>query len=268
MTRKGYNARAAIPPELRAALDAGLEEPLTLAEWLAVDAGKLLAAVLPAAGLAEHSEALGDLARRAAEAGVMRRQRAIAAALLECVRAAAAPQACYEYFAAHRSGVVREWAALMWSADPGYDLATRLAAARRFAADASMNVREIAWSSFRPYLAEALDEALVLLVPWARDPDPNLRRCAIEATRPRGVWCAHIERLKRQPEIALPLLEAVRADDSRYVQLSLANWLNDASKHRPDWVRGLTERWLAESPPAATRWIVNHARRTLRKNGA
>ena len=268
MKRKTYNARAAIPADLQAALDAGREEPLTLAEWLAVDCRRLLAAALPGAGLG-HATAELVAVIEAAE-GVMARQRAIGAALLPLIRAASEPQACYEYFAAHPSGVVREWAALCWTADPGYELATRLAGARRFAADPSMGVREIAWSSFRPWLADDLGTAVALLAPWTHDSDANIRRCAIEAMRPRGVWCTHIEALKRDPQVALPLLEAVRADDSRYVQLSVANWLNDASKSRPDWVRDTTTRWLAESPaesPAkSTRWIVHHALRTLRKN--
>lgn len=261
--RKTYNARAAIPADLQAALDTGREEPLTLAEWLAVDCRKLLAATLPGAGLGHAVDEL--LAVVEAAEGVMARQRAIGAALLPLIRGAAEPQACYEFFASHPSGVVREWAALTWAADPGYDLATRLAGARRFAADPSMNVREIAWSSFRPWLAENLDGAVALLAPWTRDTDANIRRCAIEATRPRGVWCAHIEALKQRPQIALPLLEAVRADSSRYVQLSVANWLNDASKSQADWVREITARWLAESPVDTTRRIVHHALRTLRK---
>ncbi|HEY5762456.1 MAG TPA: DNA alkylation repair protein [Rhodocyclaceae bacterium] len=265
MKRKTYNARAAIPADLQAALDSGREEPLTLAEWLAVDYRKLLAAALPGAGLGQAVDQLIAVADSAD--GVMARQRAIGAALLPLIRAAAEPQSCYECVAAHASGVVREWAALCWTADPGYDLATRLTGARRFAADPSMNVREIAWSSFRPWLAEDLDNAVALLAPWTRDADPNIRRCAIEATRPRGVWCVHIDALKQTPQLALPLLEAVRSDTSRYVQLSVANWLNDVSKHQPDWVRQTTARWLAESPTSETRWIVHHALRTLRKQG-
>ncbi len=98
-----------------------------------------------------------------------------------------------------------------------------------------------------------------------RDPDPNIRRCATEATRPRGVWSAHIEALKQSPELGLGILEPVRSDPSRYVQRSVANWLNDASKSRPDWVREVCQRWTEESPTTETAWTVNHALRTLRK---
>jgi 3-methyladenine DNA glycosylase AlkC len=265
LARKGFGSRAAIPPDVLARLNAGSEEPQTLAEWLAVDVRRLLAVVLPTLGIAER---LPDILQKIADpaaAGVMARQKALGAAFFEIITAHPAGPAIYEGLATYRSGIVREWAALVWTANPSLDIAERLAGARRFAADPSMNVREIAWSSYRPYIAAELDRTLALLTDWVRDEDANVRRCAIESTRPRGVWCAHLNALKDEPSKALPLLEAVRADESRYVQLSLANWLNDASKHQPDWVRGLAERWLAESPSSPTRWIVNHALRTLRK---
>jgi 3-methyladenine DNA glycosylase AlkC len=111
----------------------------------------------------------------------------------------------------------------------------------------------------------SLDEAVMLLQPWVLDADPNIRRFASELTRPRGVWCAQIEALKAEPWRALPLIEPLRADTSRYVQNSVANWLNDASKSQPEWVDGLCERWLAESETAETRYIAKRAMRTLSK---
>jgi 3-methyladenine DNA glycosylase AlkC len=171
----------------------------------------------------------------------------------------------YERLATHTSDTVRGWAAHIITADASMPLDRRLGMTRRFAADSNMAVREFAWMSFRPYVARDLPEALSLLQEWVTDPDPNIRRCAVEGTRPRGVWTNHIPDLKENPEPAEPLLEAVNADPSRYVQNAVANWLNDASKTRPDWVTDLCVRWKAESPVKETQYIVKRALRTLKK---
>jgi 3-methyladenine DNA glycosylase AlkC len=173
--------------------------------------------------------------------------------------------AAFERLASHTADMARAWAAYALEADPLLELEDRLRSARRFAADSSPAVRECAWDAIRAHVTKDLRRGLRRLRAWVRDPDPNVRRTAIEATRPRGVWCAHIEALKSDPSPGLVLLEEVRADPSDYVRRSVANWLNDASKSRPDWVREVCRRWLRESPAEETAKIVNHALRTVRK---
>ena len=258
--RKGASRIADIPPVVLDGLNRGELETITLVEWLAIDMPTLLRHALADVG-ADAPRALVRAEAVRGE-GVTRRLRAIAAALQDEV-----PDA-FEAFASHRSDMVRAWAAFMLAADTTIELDERLERARRFAADASVAVRECAWDSFRPYLAAELGRGLELLRPWVNDHDENIRRCAVEGTRPRGVWTAHIEKLKREPERALPLLEPVRSDPSRYVQRAVANWLNDASKSRPDWTEATCARWLDESPTPETAWIVNSALRTLRKKDA
>ena len=258
--RKGAARIADIPPDVLAALNRGELETVTLVEWLAIDMPTLLRHALTDARMS--APAALERAEQLRQEGVTRRLKGIGEALHEEV-----PEA-FEAFAAHRSDMVRAWAAFMLTADGSLDLAERLERTRPFAADRSIAVRECAWDSFRPYVAAELERALELLVPWVHDSDANIRRCAVEGTRPRGVWTSHIDRLKREPEIGLPLLEPVRSDPSRYVQRAVANWLNDASKSRPDWVEAVSARWLAESPTPETAWIVNHAGRTLRKRAA
>jgi 3-methyladenine DNA glycosylase AlkC len=139
----------------------------------------------------------------------------------------------------------------------------KLAAVRRFAVDPHFAVREIAWMAVRDEVAADVDGAVRLLAPWALDADANVRRFASEATRPRGVWCAQIEPLKREPWRAASLLEPLKSDPSRYVQNSVANWLNDASKTQPRWVEETCARWARESRTAATAYITRRARRSL-----
>ena len=260
--RKGASRIADIPPETLAALNAGRLETVTLVEWLAIDQPTLLRHALEDVGAEPGvTRALVERAEQLSGEGVTRRLKGIGAALQELAPSLGTA------LAEHRSDMVRAWAAYMLTADAGLDLAERLERARRFAADRTIAVRECAWDSFRPYVAAELDLGLSLLRDWVEDSDPNVRRCAVEGTRPRGVWTPHIEALKADPERGLPLLEPVRSDASRYVQRAVANWLNDASKSRPDWVVGVTDRWLAESPTPETRLIVASSLRTLRKAG-
>jgi 3-methyladenine DNA glycosylase AlkC len=144
-------------------------------------------------------------------------------------------------------------------------LAERLRLGRRFAVDPHMGVRELAWISLRPHLAKELELGLRLLEPWVHDTDANARRFASEITRPRGVWCQHIQRLKDEPCLGEPILEPLNSDPSRYVQNSVANWINDASKSQPGWAKGVCRRWAKLSKTPQTTYIVKRALRTLSK---
>lgn len=60
----------------------------------------------------------------------------------------------------------------------------------------------------------------------------------------------------------LPILDALYRDSSVYVQDSVANYLNDAAKDQPQWVRDLCAQWLAQSPESAA--VQRLCRRALR----
>lgn len=263
--RIGYSRMADIPPAFLKKLNSGEVETITLVEWLAIDIRRLARAMATQVGMEKQEEELGRRADALAVFGVEQRTRGMGAALFEVANGRRDREKLFERVAAHPSDMVRSWAAYWLGADRSLPLKERLERTKRFAADPAMSVRECAWSSYREYLAADLDRGFKLLRPWVRHAHEGVRRCAIESTRPRGVWTRHITALKDDPARALPLLEAVRSDSSRYVQRAVANWLNDASKSKPAWVRKLCTRWKKESPTPETAWIINHALRTLRK---
>ena len=260
--RKGAARIALIPPEVLEALNDGLVPTVNLNEFLALDLGRLTRNVARQIGLEPQAERIADTLAMLAAFAPVKRHLHVSRALYDLAEPRADRDAIAHALASHPSDVARSWAA-RWIMFSGMALADKLQRVRRFAADPHFGVREIAWMAVRDEVAGAVDEAVGLLEPWAHDRDENIRRFASEGTRPRGVWCAPIEALKAQPWRALPLLEPLKADPSRYVQNSVANWLNDASKTQPEWVDELCRRWLAESRAPATGYIVRRARRTL-----
>jgi 3-methyladenine DNA glycosylase AlkC len=277
---------ADVSPEHRNQLSSGAVASHTLVEILVVDFAQLLAAVVPgitgeavaqmrvAQGTDRHAVArnamLASLAsvraspakawKPGAKMGVTHRM-ALGGALL----AAHAPKKLAS-LSKHTSDTVRGWAAYAIARGDGApdSLAKKIAAIKPFAADDHMGVREWAWMSVRPFIEDEPAAAIALLTPWATNRDENLRRFASEATRPRGVWCNHIEEIKDNPQMGMPILEPLRADNSLYVRNSVANWLNDASKSDPEFVEQTVARWLKESDCKQTQAICTRATRTLR----
>ena len=146
--------------------------------------------------------------------------------------------------------------------DAGPDLEARLRLIRPLADDAHFGVREWVWMALRPGLAAELRRSVALLTPWTKELSERLRRFASESLCPRGVWCAHIAELKADPDRFASCWRAARRS-SVYVQDSVANWLNDASKDQPDCVRGVCARWQADAPAEATLRICRRALRTV-----
>ncbi|MCO1337387.1 hypothetical protein BJH93_00510 [Kocuria polaris] len=115
----------------------------------------------------------------------------------------------------------------------------------------------------RPRLVTDLNDSIALLAAWTDEAAANLRRFASEALRPRGVWASRIPALKNDPSLGERLLEPLGADPSRVLD-SLANWINNAAKTRPEWARALCDRWQIQGPTPTTVRITARALRSLR----
>lgn len=165
----------------------------------------------------------------------------------------------------HVSDTVRCWATYTIGRDTTLSIQQKLSQIQKLAADKHFGVREIAWMAVRLDIIDNLTESISILKNWTLSDNEYIRRFATESTRPRGVWCAHIESLKQNPLLAIDLLEPLKSDSSKYVRDSVGNWLNDASKTCPDFVIDLCNRWEEESPTKETAYIIKKALRTIKK---
>lgn len=260
--RKGYVRLCDIPPDLIALLNHGEMETATLTEQAAMDFAALLGSLEGwsgnAAGLAQEAARQGfsghGLVKRMALAGRMVGR-----------HGAFDDGEALRQLIVHPTDTVRGFACFAIALHPGLAFADKFMAMRPLAADRHFGVREWAWLALRPAVVAAPFEAIARLHGWVFEPDANLRRFAIEITRPRGVWAKHIALLQAEPWHGLPLLEPCCRDESRYVQDSVANWLNDAAKSRPEWVRDVCRGWLRDDPDnsAASGYILKRAQRNL-----
>ncbi|MEM8834946.1 MAG: DNA alkylation repair protein [Planctomycetota bacterium] len=242
-----------VPSAVVRGLNAGTRESANLAEGLAVDFRSLMGTAFPEVDRVQH-------ARVAPEIAFTKRMADAAEVLIESL----GPGEAFARCRAHGSDTVRGWAAYVLGRTPRLSLKTRLTRVRPLADDHHFGVREWAWLGIRAHIVADPIGAIDLLEPWVTHRSSSVRRFAIEATRPRGVWSAHIEALKEDPSVAIALLEPCRADAARYVQDSVANWLNDASKSQPDWVREVCARWSRESNSECTDRICRRALRSVR----
>lgn len=242
-----------IAPAVLADLNAGTREADNLAESLAVDFAALMGVACPGV----PADTLGRLT--VGKPSITERMRIAGELLLEHIGVEN-----LDAVLTHESDTVRGWAAYVVGLAEGLSLAERLALVRPLAKDDHFGVREWAWMGVRPHVAADIERAIKLLEPWVFEESPFLRRFATEATRPRGVWCAHIEALKANPRLGLPLLKPLRADPAKYVQDSVSNWLNDAAKSQPDWVRDLVDGWAIGCDDPNTLRICRRAVRSVR----
>ena len=244
-TRKGARTVATVDPDILVQLEAGMIETANLTEELAINMAHLLRTVAPQVPLDALDLSLGVVQRMAQAGGLLRTH----------VGSDAMPA-----LAKHPSDTVRGWAAFAVGQEGDRPPLERVDAIRPFAADPHFGVREWAWMAVRAIIVDDPIGVIARLTPWTQDSDPNIRRFASEATRPRGVWAASIGLLRKEPQHALPILEALRHDSERYVEDSVANWLNDAAKDQPEWVARLLDTWAKDGVAAR---LITRAGRSL-----
>jgi 3-methyladenine DNA glycosylase AlkC len=259
--RRGARRIKDVPPDVLISLSEGKIESSNLMEWLAADTAVLarsVAAEISAGVLAEY---LDRASINVVGLTITRRLHAIGSAI--ALSGISFESQDFNFISTHKSDLVRQWACYaVNAAEREMSCEERLARTLVFAADRNMSVRETAWMAFRPYVAADENQLISRLTEVVNHRDANCRRFAIEVTRPRSVWGPHLIALKRAPEKAESLLHRVKSDAERYVQLAVANWINDASKSRPDWAISICNRWMTNPTPETAK-IVKRGLRTV-----
>ena len=263
INRKGARKAQDIPSEVLGLLNTGKIETVNLTEWLAVDHLKLIKAVFPKIGIEQDRIDLISIKIESQnKPSTMNTTKLIGSTIFQLYSKTKNLDEILDRLSAHMSDSVRCYAPYLIGLDNDLSITEKLTKSQKLVADSHFGVREVIWMALRPVIDKNLEESIRVLSDWTTSEDENIRRFTTESTRPRGVWCKHIEQLK---EIALPILEKLKSDKSKYVQDSVGNWLNDASKSKPDFVIKLCKKWQKESQTKETERIIKRARRTIDK---
>jgi len=260
LDRKGARSLKDLNPEVLTYLNKGLIETRNLMEWLAVDQLVLLKLVLDDLGkLSWYTDF--EIAVSAQKKPTANSNSKVIGQTLGLLTS---NNMIYDALKAHPSDLVRCWSC--WAQSMHYDAVIDLITAMKpYAADTHFGVREVVIFASKERMIEDLDTSITILSKWTRNNNENIRRYAVEALRPLGVWTKKIAVFQEAPEKGIAIIEPLKSDKSKYVRDSVGNWLNDASKSQPDWVRSICNRWQKESPTKETAYIIKKGLRTINK---
>ncbi|MFN7844075.1 MAG: DNA alkylation repair protein [Pirellula sp.] len=264
INRKPARRMSEVPDAVKRELTAGTVETKNLVEWLVVDRFSLLMNLEKGNVLHLSGNGLNELQEELHPLAALKQSQRIGQFLSEHMKVG---DANWKLLAAHTSDVVREWMAIIVGLSD-LKFSRKLAWIKPFADADNAGLREMAWISLRRDVISEPVACIESLIPWTGSRNERLRRYACEITRPCGVWAPYCPVLRKTPELAIELLEPLMSDDSKYVRDSVGNWLNDASKTTPDWVKQTIQRWLDKSDTAETKYIVRKGMRTLLKKEA
>ncbi|MEU9301925.1 hypothetical protein [Streptomyces sp. NPDC048269] len=116
-----------------------------------------------------------------------------------------------------------------------------------FAALATLTPYFSAEDAVRTFLNTYPQPTLAVAATWAAASDHRVRRLASEALRPHLPWSVGTG---LAVDTALPLLDVLYADSSRFVTTSVANHLRDIARTRPELVLATLTRWRTEGRAA------------------
>lgn len=119
--------------------------------------------------------------------------------------------------------------------------------------------------SIRIFISKYDQKVYDILEKWTLDENPHVRRLVSEGSRPLLPWGKRIENITNNLERNVLLLKNLIDDESKYVQKSIANHMNDISKLDINLFFSFIDDLNFSNPNH--KWIARHASRTLLKSG-
>jgi 3-methyladenine DNA glycosylase AlkC len=261
INRKGSRSLKDVNPEVIAYLNAGKIETKNLMEWLAIDQLALLKTVLRPADKMDWYEPF----EKAVNAQKKPTSNSTAKVIGETFAQLSDSLFVQTFLSDNHSDMIRCWGC--WAESIFHDsIDGLLDAMKSHAADRHFMNREVVIFASKERIIDDLDTAIRILSAWVYEEDENIRRYVAEAIRPIGVWTKKIAEFQDNPEKGLSLLDPLKSDSSKYVRDAVGNWLNDASKSQPDWVKTVCNRWGKESTTKETAYTIAKGLRTIEKN--
>jgi len=118
--------------------------------------------------------------------------------------------------------------------------------------------------AIRPYLEAYPKKTQKIMVKWAKDNNFHVRRLASEGMRINLPWAKKMTQYIEDPHPIIEIIEILKNDNSKYVQKSVANNINDLLKvNYPIGIK-LLKSW-SKAPSENCKWIIKHALRNLKK---
>jgi len=119
--------------------------------------------------------------------------------------------------------------------------------------------------TIRPFIELKPKETIKQMKKWSKDTNSHVRRLSSEGLRPRLPWAKKLNMFVEDPSPIIPILNNLKDDQSKYVQKSVANCINDILKDNLQIGKQLINEWNTKDATKQRQWVIKHALRNLLK---
>jgi len=113
----------------------------------------------------------------------------------------------------------------------------------------------------RPILINHTRHLMEAFLEWSQDENVHVRRLSSEGIRISLPWAVKTTAAINEPILYEQILSNLKDDNSRFVQKSVGNNINDLYKIDSQFADNIIENWKKSTSSKNTMWIIKHGRR-------